>query len=66
MRSLMRSLSVETPSCFTTFRAWENSRLRTGVPALSEFSSRQKQLLGAFDGVGFAFELDPAFARRWL
>src|SRR2546422_962745 len=38
-RWLVRSMSVSAPSCFTTLRAWVNSRLRTGEPALSELSS---------------------------
>ena len=54
MRSVIMSLSVETPSCFTTFSAWVNSRLRTGVPAFSESSSSRNKLLGALDGLGAA------------
>src|SRR6185436_7809328 len=42
-RSFIRSLSVETPSCLTMSSACMNSRLRTGEPALSEFSSERKR-----------------------
>src|SRR5579859_1232528 len=44
-RSLTKSLRVAAPSCFTTFSAWANSRLRTGVPAFNRVSSETKRCL---------------------